>query len=66
VTIQEGDACDLDFSNGSFDAVFEHAVFMHLREPERAAKEAFRVLKPRGLFGGRDGDRGDTVRGRPS
>jgi ubiquinone/menaquinone biosynthesis C-methylase UbiE len=56
VTIHEGDVQRLPFPDSSFDAVFEHMVFMHLPEPARAAAEAFRVLKPGGCFGGRDGD----------
>jgi SAM-dependent methyltransferase len=56
VTIHEGDVHALPFPDDSFDAVFEHAVFMHLTDPSRAAAEAFRVLRPGGVFGGRDGD----------
>jgi ubiquinone/menaquinone biosynthesis C-methylase UbiE len=56
ITIHEGDVYRLPFPDGSFDAVYEHTLFMHLREPERAAAEAFRVLKSGGCFGGRDGD----------
>jgi len=58
LVIQEGDAYNLSFPDASFDAVFEHAVFMHLSEPVQAAKEAYRVLRQGGYFGGRDGDVG--------
>jgi ubiquinone/menaquinone biosynthesis C-methylase UbiE len=58
VTIQRADINDLPFSSESFDAVFEHAVFMHMRDPARAAAEAFRVLKRGGCFGGCDDDNG--------
>jgi SAM-dependent methyltransferase len=48
----------LPFPDRSFDAVFAHAVVMHLREPESALNEMRRVLRPSGLAGLRDPDWG--------
>jgi SAM-dependent methyltransferase len=47
----------LPFPDGSFDAVFSHAVVEHLREPIVALKEMYRVLKPGGVLGLRNADR---------
>lgn len=43
-----GDAHHLPFADDVFDQVFAFNVFEHLREPERAAAEILRVLKPGG------------------
>lgn len=48
------DGYQLPFGDGSFDAVFAHAVFMHLNEPLRALAEIRRVLRPGGAVGLRD------------
>jgi ubiquinone/menaquinone biosynthesis C-methylase UbiE len=48
----------LPFPDAHFDAVFAHALFEHLAEPQRAAKEIFRVLKPGGVVGLRAPDWG--------
>jgi SAM-dependent methyltransferase len=45
----------LPFADGSFDVVFCHTVFMHLSNPEAAMRELFRVCKPGGLIGVREG-----------
>lgn len=42
------DACELDFPDASFDAVYSFDVFEHLDRPEKAAEEIVRVLKPGG------------------
>ena len=44
------DAMDLKFDDKQFDIVLAREVIEHLPEPHRAIKEAFRVLKPNGLF----------------
>jgi SAM-dependent methyltransferase len=49
---------DLAFPDESFDAVFAHALFEHLREPEKAAREIRRVLRPGGFVGLRSPDWG--------
>ena len=50
------DAYRLPFPDGSFDAVFAHAVLWHLREPLKALAEMRRVLRPNGIVGVRDCD----------
>jgi len=42
---------ELPFPDSHFDAVFSHALFEHIAEPVRAAKEIRRVLKPDGDVG---------------
>jgi SAM-dependent methyltransferase len=54
VRFERGDIYRLPFPDGSFDAVFEHALLVHLREPLAALREMRRVLAPGGLVGARD------------
>jgi ubiquinone/menaquinone biosynthesis C-methylase UbiE len=44
----QASAADLPFDDGSFDAVVGNNVIQHIGEPERAAREAERVLVPGG------------------
>ena len=61
VRFQTADVQALPFADASFDAVFAHAVLQHVREPVRALAEMHRVLKPGGVIGLRDDDRGSVV-----
>ncbi len=45
----QGDATDLPFGNGHFDAVVSMLLLMLVPDPTRAAAEAFRVLRPGGI-----------------
>jgi ubiquinone/menaquinone biosynthesis C-methylase UbiE len=51
VKLQQGSILDLPFHTGSFDVIYMMHVGMNIHEKEHLAKEAFRVLKPRGVFG---------------
>ncbi len=52
---QVADVYHLPFEDQSFDAVFCHTVFRHLADPGGAMVELFRVCKPGGVIGVRDG-----------
>lgn len=56
---------ELPFPDGTFDAVFAHALLQHVREPLPALKEIRRVLKSGGVVGVSDSDYG-TVLHEPS
>jgi SAM-dependent methyltransferase len=59
--LQIGNVYQLDFPDESFDVVFMHAVLYHLGEPQRALREARRVLKSGGLLAVRDADYGGDL-----
>ena len=61
VSFEVADAYNLPFPDGSFDAVFAHALLMHLREPLVAMREMRRVLKPGGVVGISDPDFGTVL-----
>lgn len=46
--VRQGDLTDLIYADGFADAVILHQVLHHLIEPEKALREAARVLKPAG------------------
>ncbi|MFC6091981.1 SAM-dependent methyltransferase [Saccharothrix lopnurensis] len=62
VSFRYGNAMDLDFPDGSFDAALSIEVFPHLSDRPRAFREAARVLRPGGHFLMSD----FTVRGTPA
>ena len=49
VSFRRGSAYALPFADGSFDAVFSHALLEHLSQPVEALKEFLRVLRPGGV-----------------
>jgi ubiquinone/menaquinone biosynthesis C-methylase UbiE len=56
LTFVEGDARELPFEEGSFDAVIFHTTLCHVPGPEVALDEAGRVLRGGGVLGIFDGD----------
>ncbi len=57
VSFQTGDALALPFDDASFDAAFENNMLVHLgQRAGQAAAEAYRVLRPGGVFAARDVD----------
>jgi SAM-dependent methyltransferase len=48
VQLVRGDAHELPFTSGSFDAAHTERVLMHLRDPDEALRELRRVIRPGG------------------
>lgn len=48
IKFQVGDAMNLEFPDNSFDAVYAERILHHLKNPEKALQEFYRVLKPGG------------------
>ncbi len=48
--VVKGDACSLDFDDGSSDAIVMRNVVWCLHEPKKAYEEAFRVLRDGGML----------------
>jgi len=62
VRFEEASVYELPFEDESFDAVFANALLIHLSVPSKAVAEMRRVLKPGGVIGIRDADRGFDLR----
>ncbi len=60
-TFQKASIYQLPFEDGTFDAVFSHAVLQHLSDPLRALTELRRVLKPGGVAGIKANDMGGIL-----
>ena len=58
VTFRSGNAYELPFSDGTFDAIYASAVLQHLAEPLLALREARRVARPGAVIGIADADWG--------
>jgi SAM-dependent methyltransferase len=61
VRYEEGSVYELPFPDASFDVVYAHQVFQHLRERDAALREVLRVVEPGGLIALRDVDWGTVA-----
>ncbi len=50
VSVMVGDACAIDATDASFDAVFDFGIIHHIPDWQKAVGEVRRVLKPGGRF----------------
>lgn len=62
VTFEQHHLRSLPYGDGTFDAVFVHAVLQHVDQPERVLHELFRVMKPGGVIGVADADHDGAFR----
>jgi ubiquinone/menaquinone biosynthesis C-methylase UbiE len=65
VSVVDGDAHALDFTDGSFDTVTASLTFCSVRDPRRVLDEVARVLRPGGRFLFHEHVRGTAGRLRP-
>jgi SAM-dependent methyltransferase len=66
ITFHVASAYELPFEEGSFDAVFSHALFEHLSDPITALRQMARVLRPGGALGVSSPDWGGFIVTPPS
>ncbi len=56
VRFEEASVYALPYADATFDVAHAHQVLQHLTQPEDAAREVLRILRPGGLFAVRDAD----------
>ncbi len=56
LSFQVASVYELPFEDDTFDAAFENEMLEHIDDPEKAAREIHRVIRPGGVFGARDND----------
>ena len=56
VSFQVASVYELPFEDDTFDTAFENEMLEHVDDPEKAAREIHRVVRPGGVFGARDSD----------
>ena len=56
LSFQVASVYELPFEDDTFDAAFENSMLEHVDDPEKAAREIHRVIRPGGVFGARDND----------
>lgn len=61
LSFEVGSIYEIPAADASVDRVHVGAVLMNVREPARALREIFRVLKPGGAVGLREGDQGGDI-----
>jgi ubiquinone/menaquinone biosynthesis C-methylase UbiE len=61
ISFRQADGRSLPFDDRSFDAVVFDSALSHIPEPEKAIKEAFRVLRAGGCLAAFDGDYATTT-----